>query len=135
MDKALIHVSVHTFMHAAFTTLHHDGFTSMFQTTAFASALLCTWNSLAQGWLFHRHSCPSVQSPLKRNRVCYLKQGSANYLLYRPKYDPPPACVNEILLEHNPTHSFMYCLWLLLRDHMALKPKILNMQSCTEKAF
>ena len=43
------------FIHSSvlsFTTLHHDGFTSMFQTTAFASALLCTWNNLAQGWLF-----------------------------------------------------------------------------------
>ena len=53
MDKA--HSFMSLFIYSSmlsFTTLHRDGFTSMFQTTAFASALLCTWNILAQGWLF-----------------------------------------------------------------------------------
>ena len=36
----------------SFTTLHHEGFTSASQTTAFASALPRTWNIPAEDWLF-----------------------------------------------------------------------------------
>lgn len=39
-------------------------------------------------------------------------QGPINYNLWA-KSSLPPVFTNKVLLEHNYTHSFMYCLWLL----------------------
>ena len=62
----------------------------------------------------------SLPSPLSKNKIKSLKnifdilQQESISDNPRTKAGPLPVFVNKVLLDYSHTHSFIYCIWLLL---------------------